>query len=108
MAKKKRKCDACQKEYLADTRNLTRGWGLCCSKSCAASKREKGRKNYSPIRVKKNNLRRTTWNPESRVGPRPRYTSEGYKIIDGIAYDGAHRVYTVDPHDDTHPFDLDS
>ena len=35
-----RKCDVCGKEYKADTRNLKRGWGLCCSKSCAAKKRE--------------------------------------------------------------------
>ena len=40
----KRKCDFCNKEYMADTRNLKRGWGLCCSKSCAAKKREKNRK----------------------------------------------------------------
>jgi hypothetical protein len=37
----KRKCDYCDKEYNADNRNLKRGWGLCCSKSCAAKKREK-------------------------------------------------------------------
>lgn len=36
----KRKCDHCKKEYEADMRNLKRGWGLCCSKSCAAKKRE--------------------------------------------------------------------
>lgn len=36
----KRNCDWCKKEYLADNRNLKRGWGLCCSKSCAANKRE--------------------------------------------------------------------
>lgn len=37
----KRNCDNCNKEYEADKRNLRRGWGLTCSKSCAASKREK-------------------------------------------------------------------
>ena len=31
-----RKCRWCNKEYKADNRNLKRGWGLCCSKSCAA------------------------------------------------------------------------
>lgn len=36
----KRKCDVCCKGYLADNRNLKRGWGLCCSKSCSAKKRE--------------------------------------------------------------------
>lgn len=109
MATKKRKCDVCQKEYITDTRNLARGWGLCCSKSCAASKREKGRKNYSPIRVAKNNLRRVTWNPEARVGKRKQYTSEGYEVKDGVAYDEwGHPVYAYDPYDDNHPFDLDS
>ncbi|MDR1556210.1 MAG: hypothetical protein LBS88_04160 [Tannerellaceae bacterium] len=39
----KRKCDWCGKLYTADTRNTKRGWGLCCSKKCAASKRESGR-----------------------------------------------------------------
>lgn len=36
----RRFCDNCQQPYTADSRNLNRGWGLCCSKSCASSKRE--------------------------------------------------------------------
>jgi hypothetical protein len=36
----KRKCDYCGKEYEADNRNVKRVWGLCCSKPCAAKKRE--------------------------------------------------------------------
>jgi len=48
--------------------------------------------------------RRWLDNPDRIKG----YTSEGYKIIDGIAYDEFDEpVYTVDPYDDTHPFDLD-
>ena len=39
-----RKCDTCGKEYIADTRDINRGWGLCCSKSCAAKKRESSTK----------------------------------------------------------------
>lgn len=35
-----RACDYCGNVYIVDKRNLNRGWGLCCSKSCAASKRE--------------------------------------------------------------------
>jgi len=31
-----RKCDFCGKIYKADNRNLKRGWGLTCSKSCDA------------------------------------------------------------------------
>ena len=34
-----RECDVCKKTYNADSRNLKRGWGLCCSKSCAAKKK---------------------------------------------------------------------
>ena len=34
-------------------------------------------------------------------------TSEGYRIMDGIAYDEWDEpVYRVDPFDDTHPFDV--
>lgn len=43
MALIRRKCDNCGTEYDADTRNLNRGWGRCCSKSCAAQKREKSK-----------------------------------------------------------------
>ena len=40
----KRFCDYCKTEYDADIRNINRGWGLTCSKSCAAHKREKSKK----------------------------------------------------------------
>ena len=58
----KRKCDFCGKEYMADTRNLNRGWGLCCSKSCAAKKRERNKRDYNQLRVTINNYRRARWN----------------------------------------------
>lgn len=58
----KRKCDVCGKEYNADERNIKRGWGLCCSKSCAAKKREKRKPSYNAERVKENNIRRARWN----------------------------------------------
>lgn len=59
----KRKCDNCGKTYNADQRNLKRGWGLCCSKSCAAKKRERSKPGYDPHRVAVNNLRRESWTP---------------------------------------------
>ena len=35
------------------------------------------------------------------------YTSEGYRIVDGVAYDEYDEpMYDVDPYDDTHPFDV--
>lgn len=58
----KRKCDVCGKEYNADERNIKRGWGLCCSKSCAAKKREKSKPSHNAERVKENNIRRARWN----------------------------------------------
>jgi len=51
----RRNCDHCKKEYVADTRNISRGWGLCCSKSCAARKREKSKPGYNPTIVQANN-----------------------------------------------------
>lgn len=57
----KRNCDNCGKEYNADTRNLRRGWGRCCCKSCAAQLREKNKPGYNPERVALNNARRECW-----------------------------------------------
>ena len=59
-----RKCDCCGRNYEADSRNVKRGWGLCCSKSCAAKKREKSKRGYNPFRVAENNYRREHWNDE--------------------------------------------
>ena len=106
----KRNCDNCNREYKADTRNLKRGWGLCCSKSCAASKREKSKPTYDPERVRRNNIRRMAWNVSSNapmvVGGSGRvtgYTSEGYRIMDGVAYDEwDEAVYNVDPYEDAY------
>lgn len=37
------------------------------------------------------------------------YTTEGYKIIGGVAYDEFDEpVYMVDPDDDNHPFDMEA
>lgn len=36
----KRNCDICGNEYNVKKSDLQRGWGLTCSKSCAAIKRE--------------------------------------------------------------------
>lgn len=33
-------CDVCGTPFMSDSRNLARGWGRCCSKTCAAIKRE--------------------------------------------------------------------
>lgn len=101
----KRNCDVCSKEYVADMRNIRRGWGLCCSKSCAAKKREQSKPGYNAETVALNNVRRTNWNSEGN-----RYrgrTSEGYKIYGSTAYDEFDEpVYDIDPADDTHPFDF--
>lgn len=104
----KRECDNCGKEYKADNRNLKRGWGLCCSKSCAAKKREKSKPTYNAERVKRNNIRRENWNVLNNdlyvfgiSGQVSSHTSEGYKVIDGIAYnEWSEAVYVVDPNED--------
>lgn len=57
----RRNCDNCGEPYNADPRNLKRGWGLCCSKSCAAQKREKSKPGYNEDRVAMNNIRRENW-----------------------------------------------
>ena len=75
----KRKCDNCSKEYMADNRNLKRDWGLCCSKKCAAKKREKSRPDYDPATVRYNNLK--------RAGLLPR--EENYECRYPYSYDGA-------------------
>lgn len=41
MAYVTRLCGNCGQPFQADTRNIARGWGKCCSKSCAAKLREK-------------------------------------------------------------------
>jgi hypothetical protein len=108
----KRNCDCCSKEYDADLRNLKRGWGLCCSKSCAAKKREKAKPNYDAKRVEINNVRRANWNntkvnhiePPNVIGSSGKVTgvtSEGYRIAGGVAYDEwDDPVYNVDPYED--------
>lgn len=63
----KRKCDICGKEYMADNRNLKRGWGLCCSKKCAAKKRERSRPDYDSEKVRYNNLKRAGLLPIDHV-----------------------------------------
>ena len=96
-----RKCDNCGAIYDADQRNIDRGWGLCCSKSCAASKREKSKKGYSPKRVARNNARRIFWGASTSSEKTTRRTSEGYKIRNGVAYDEFDNpVYNVDRFED--------
>jgi len=155
----KRKCDNCSKEYLADNRNLKRGWGLCCSKSCASKKREKSKPDYNTETVQRNNriragkmtsedflslpshrqnylldvagikISQKTFselthtqqinynykrfgeyapNVNGYSGMIQGYTSEGYRIMDGVAFDEFDApVYKVDAFDDCHPFDMD-
>ena len=74
----KRKCDVCGKIYNADNRNLKRGWGLCCSKSCAAKKREMSKPGYNLVHVLANNLKRESI-----------FNSYKYKDRYPLSYDGA-------------------
>jgi len=36
-----KECLFCDVKFTPDKRNLNRGWGLCCSKSCASSFKNK-------------------------------------------------------------------
>jgi hypothetical protein len=114
-----RKCDNCQRTYVADTRNIKRGWGLCCSKSCAASKREKSKPGYNESIVADNNEVRKNWNcrlmnksegdisfADVSIGARYQgRTSEGYRIYDGVAYDPwGIPIYDVTEGCEDHPF----
>lgn len=58
MSKTKRNCNYCGKEYQADNRNLKRGWGLCCNKSCSASLRERSKPTWNAETVERNNEKR--------------------------------------------------
>lgn len=70
MSKIKRNCDQCKREYFADSRNLSRGWGLTCSKSCASKKRESSKPGYNPETVRKNNYKRMNWNSKEHFANR--------------------------------------
>lgn len=100
----KRNCNnhSCGKEYEADIRNINRGWGLCCSKSCAASLREKSKTNYNPNRVIKNNILREQLNfIKSHRDIVYHRTQEGYRIIGTTAVDEFDSpVYEIDPNED--------
>jgi hypothetical protein len=106
MSKVERKCDNCQKLYTAKVSDLNRGWGKCCSKSCAAELREKSKPDYNPERVAINNIRRENWNnPVTDENLYGKYTgkrtSEGYKIYGNTAIDEfGDPVYTVTGEDD--------
>ena len=52
----KRNCNYCGRIYEADERNLKRGWGLHCSKSCAAKTREKKDYNKASSNLHKRTL----------------------------------------------------
>lgn len=77
----KRNCDNryCGKEYMADDRNLKRGWGLCCSKKCAAKKREMSKPGYNPEKVERNNLKRELL---SLLNKSDKYTDDEYTADD--------------------------
>jgi len=57
----KRLCDICKSEYNVKQSDLDRGWGLTCSKSCAAKKREESKEGYNIVTVEKNNMKRELW-----------------------------------------------
>lgn len=87
-----RKCNSCGESYEADARNLKRGWGLSCSKSCAASLREKSKPGYDPARVALNNIRRISWNDNDNLNTRNRDENE-YGVYRGRRTSEGYRMY---------------
>jgi hypothetical protein len=53
----KRECLYCGNKFTTDIRNVKRGWGKCCNKSCAASLKNKYKfmSKSERIREKRNN-----------------------------------------------------
>jgi hypothetical protein len=76
MATIKRNCEYCGVEYDADTRNLKRGWGLTCSKSCAAKKRAQDKLVVKPAAKAKSGI---TWNETAKSLPIRGTSVLGYK-----------------------------
>lgn len=105
-----RNCDNCGRQYKEDIRNVKRGWGLCCSKSCAAKKREKLKPSYNHNRVEANNIRRNNWTINNLMNEKFNgFTDEGYKIYGTTAYDEfGYPVYEVDVNENTHLHDGDN
>lgn len=113
-----RNCDYCGKAYDADARNIKRGWGLTCSKSCAAHKREQSKSGYNASRVERNNRRRAMWNIKSSdvngYGTfKGRYSSEGYKLYEDGDTDTAvdecgNTMYSISNWNHDHPFSDDT
>jgi len=64
----KRNCNNCGKEYFADNRNLKRGWGLCCDKSCGAKLREKNKPTWNKDNVERNNRIRENFGKNGDYG----------------------------------------
>ena len=96
-------CPACKTPFIKETYNQafckTKGGTIC---------KDKYWNTVTP--TKRNNTTRIS--PASaRWLARPdrvtHYTSEGYKVVGGVAYDEFDDpMYDVDPFDDTHPFDV--
>ena len=57
----KKECLYCSKKFIPDLRNVKRGWGRCCSKSCAGSLKTKYKymSKAERIREKRNDVLKT-------------------------------------------------
>jgi hypothetical protein len=50
------KCVNCDKQFIADKRNVNRGWGVFCSKSCAVICRNNLFKLETNLKIKENRV----------------------------------------------------
>lgn len=50
------KCVNCHKQFIADKRNVNRGWGVFCSKSCAVICRNNLNSLESKLKIQENRV----------------------------------------------------
>jgi hypothetical protein len=94
-------CPACNTEFIKESYQQA----FCKTKSGTKCK-DFYWNNVTPN--KRNNKTRISPASAEYLKSRPKYTSEGYKVIDGVAYDEFDEpMYNVDEFEDRHPFDLE-
>ena len=88
-----RKCKCCKKVFQARAADVSRGWGLFCSKSCKAKAQEQKNGQYKAYL---NGRGVSNLHPERLKD----YDKSGYWLDDSDPYN----IEWRESHDDTHPF----
>lgn len=72
----KRCCDICGNEYNVKPSDLKRGWGLTCSKSCAAIKRENDKRGETKVESVETEIKTTSEYTTTEM-----YVPPGYSAV---------------------------